>query len=319
MPRPGILDIDTYVPGKSSAPGVARRVQAVVQRDAARAEPQGGGRLCAGGGEARRSIRKARRACCARRSAEAHGLDPARIVCGAGSDELLNLLAHAYVGPGDEAIITEHGFLVYKIAILGRGGTPVVVPETGYTADVDAILANVTEHTKIVFIANPNNPTGTYLPAEEVARLHAGLRPDILLVLDAAYSEYVRRNDYADGLELVDEAENVVMTHTFSKIFGLADLADRLDLRAGTRGRRAEPHPRAVQCQRRGGDGGRGGAARIARIWKRPSPTTSNGSTGCISRLSGARPARHAERGQFRARPLPGRRRAGRRRMPTRS
>jgi histidinol-phosphate aminotransferase len=223
VPRPGILAIDPYVPGKSGAPGLKRvfklssnetplgpspRAVEVFAKAAEKLAlyPEGTSRVLREGLGA------------------ANGLDPARIVCGAGSDELLNLLAHAFIGPGDEGIITEHGFLVYKIAILGRGGTPVVVPETSYTADVDAILANVTERTKIVFIANPNNPTGTYLPAEEVKRLHAGLRPDILLVLDAAYAEYVKKNDYTDGRELVDVAENVVVTHTFSKIFGLANI-----------------------------------------------------------------------------------------------
>ena len=145
-------------------------------------------------------------------------------MCGAGSDELLNLLAHAYLGPGDEAIHTTHGFLVYPIATLGSGATPVVAPEKDYTADVDAILAKVTERTKIVFLANPNNPTGTYVPFDEVKRLHAGLPKHVLLVIDAAYAEYVRRNDYESGIELVATSENVVMTRTFSKIYGLAAL-----------------------------------------------------------------------------------------------
>ena len=128
------------------------------------------------------------------------------------------------MGPGDEGIFTAHGFLVYRLAILAAGGAPVVAEERGLTADVDAILGNVTSRTKIVFLANPNNPTGTYLPFEEVKRLHAGLPPHVLLVLDAAYAEYVRRNDYASGLELVATSDNVVMTRTFSKIYGLAGL-----------------------------------------------------------------------------------------------
>ncbi len=156
--------------------------------------------------------------------ARASGLNPDRIVCGNGSDELLTLLAQTYLSPGDEAIFTEHGFLIYRIAILASGATPVVAPETEHTADVDAILAAVTAKTRLVFLANPNNPTGTYLPFNEVKRLHAGLPRNVLLVLDAAYAEYVRRNDYASGVELAGEAENVVMTRTFSKIFGLANL-----------------------------------------------------------------------------------------------
>ncbi len=126
--------------------------------------------------------------------------------------------------PGDEGVFSEHGFLVYKIGILAAGATPVIAKEKNLSTDVDAVLACITPRTKVVFIANPNNPTGTYLPFDEVKRLHAGLRPDILLVLDAAYAEYVRRNDYASGLELVASADNVVMTRTFSKIHGLANL-----------------------------------------------------------------------------------------------
>jgi histidinol-phosphate aminotransferase len=153
-----------------------------------------------------------------------YGIDPARIICGTGSDELLSLLTNTYVGPGDEGLFSEHGFLVYKINVLGAGGMPVVAAETDLTASVDALLAKVTPRTKIVFLANPNNPTGTYLPFDEVKRLHAGLPAHVLLVLDAAYAEYVRRNDYSSGLELALTAENVVMTRTFSKIHGLASL-----------------------------------------------------------------------------------------------
>jgi histidinol-phosphate aminotransferase len=156
--------------------------------------------------------------------AKLYGLDPGRIVCGAGSDELLNLLAGAYLGPGDEAIHSAHGFLVYKIAILARGATPVVAPETDLTANVDAILACVSPRTRLVFIANPNNPTGTYLPFDQVKRLREGLPPEVLLVLDAAYAEYVRRNDYESGIELVATTHNTVMTRTFSKVYGLAYL-----------------------------------------------------------------------------------------------
>ena len=154
----------------------------------------------------------------------AFGLDPARIVCGAGSDELLHLLAQAFLGPGDEAIHTTHSFLVYPIATLAAGGTPVVAAEKNYTANVDTILAAVSPRTRIVFIANPNNPTGTYLPFDEVQRLRRALPENLLLVLDAAYAEYVRRNDYESGLELVATSDNTVMCRTFSKIYGLAAL-----------------------------------------------------------------------------------------------
>jgi len=223
IPRPGVLEIEAYVPGKSGAPGAPK-----VHKLSSNETPLG---------PSPRAIEAVRRAAgelesypdgtaAALREAIAakHGLDPARIVCGAGSDELLSLLTQAYVGPGDEGVFTTHGFLVYKIAILAAGGTPVVAAEKDLTADVDAILAKVTPNTRIVFLANPNNPTGTYLPLEEVRRLHAGLPPTVLLVIDAAYAEYVRRNDYAAGLELAASAENVVMTRTFSKIYGLASL-----------------------------------------------------------------------------------------------
>ncbi len=155
---------------------------------------------------------------------EVYGLNPDHIICGCGSDELLSLLAYAYLGEGDEAIYTTHGFLVYKIAIHAAGATSVVAPEKNLTADVDAILERVTEKTKMVFVANPNNPTGTYLPFDEVKRLHAGLPKSCILVLDAAYAEYVCRDDYNAGIELVENSENVVMTRTFSKAYGLPAL-----------------------------------------------------------------------------------------------
>ncbi|HET9903372.1 MAG TPA: histidinol-phosphate transaminase [Xanthobacteraceae bacterium] len=221
QPRPGVLDIKPYVPGKSSAPGVAK-----VFKLSSNESPLGPSPKAV---EAYRKVAAHLEdypdgAATALRDAigRAFGLDPARIVCGAGSDDLLNLLARAYLRDGDETIHTTHGFLVYPIATLAAGARPVVAPEKNYTADVDAILAAVTDRTRIVFLANPNNPTGTYLPFDEVRRLHAGLRPDILLVLDAAYAEYVRRNDYEAGIELVATSENVVMCRTFSKIHALA-------------------------------------------------------------------------------------------------
>jgi histidinol-phosphate aminotransferase len=155
---------------------------------------------------------------------KAYGLDPARIVCGNGSDDLLHLLAEAYIGDGDEGVYSQYGFLVYPIAITTAGGVPVVAPERNLTVDVDAMLAAVTARTKVVFLANPGNPTGTFIPFDEVRRLAAGLPKHVLLVLDSAYAEYVRRNDYEAGIELVSTSDNVVMCRTFSKIHGLAGL-----------------------------------------------------------------------------------------------
>jgi histidinol-phosphate aminotransferase len=223
QPRPGVLSISAYVPGKSGAPGAAKVFKLSSNESPLGPSPQAIAAYQAVGqhledypdGAATR-LREA--------IAGVYGLDPARIICGAGSDDLLNLIARAYLADGDEAIHTTHGFLVYPIATMGTGAKPVVAAEKDLTTDVDAILAAVTPRTKVVFLANPNNPTGTYIPFDEVKRLHRGLRPDILLVLDAAYAEYVSRNDYATGLELVAESENVVMCRTFSKIHALAAL-----------------------------------------------------------------------------------------------
>jgi histidinol-phosphate aminotransferase len=223
IPRPGIMAIHPYVPGKSSAPGVAK-----IYKLSSNETPLGPSPRAI---EAFRSVASHLQdypdgAATDLRQAigRAFGLNPERIVCGAGSDDLLNLLARAYLADGEEAIHTTHGFLVYPIATLGTGAKPVVAAETRYTADVDAILGAVTERTRIVFLANPNNPTGTYLPFDEIRRLHRGLPGRVLLVLDAAYAEYVRRNDYESGIELVGSVENVVMCRTFSKIHGLAAL-----------------------------------------------------------------------------------------------
>jgi histidinol-phosphate aminotransferase len=154
--------------------------------------------------------------------AEKYGLDPARIIYGNGSDEVLHLAAGAFAGPGDEVIFVHYGFAVYEIAARRVGAVPVIAPDSDYATDVDAILACVTEHTKIVYIANPNNPTGTYATKEEIARLHAGLRPDILLVLDHAYAEYIEGDAEDGGMALAETAPNVLVTRTFSKMYGLA-------------------------------------------------------------------------------------------------
>jgi histidinol-phosphate aminotransferase len=222
-PRPEILDIHPYTPGVSKLPGVARVIK-LSSNEGAFGPPPGAIRAAAavasdfhrypdGGATALRHA-----------IGERFGLDPERIVCGAGSDDLIYLLCHIYGGPGTDLIMTEHGFSIYDIAGRLAGGRVIKVPERNLTADVDAILAAVTPETRLVFLANPNNPTGTFIPATETARLRAGLREDVLLVLDAAYAEYVDRPDYDPGTALVAETDNTVMTRTFSKMFGMGGL-----------------------------------------------------------------------------------------------
>ncbi|MBX7458573.1 histidinol-phosphate transaminase [Qipengyuania sp. 1NDH17] len=154
--------------------------------------------------------------------AEVHGLDPARIVCGTGSDELLNLAAQGFAGPGDEVLYARYSFVVYKIAARRCGATPVEAPDVDYATDVDELLGSVTEKTRVVFLANPNNPTGTFLPRGEIERLHAGLPSDVLLVVDQAYGEYLEDGEDDGGMALAEAHDNVLVTRTFSKIYGLA-------------------------------------------------------------------------------------------------
>jgi histidinol-phosphate aminotransferase len=223
QPKPGILEISPYVPGESEVPGGLKPIKLSSNETPLGPSPKAVAAYKAMADQLERypdggatALRHA--------LARQYGLNPDRIVCGCGSDELINLIAHAYLAPGDEAVYSAHGFLMYKIATLSNGGTPMPVPEKNYRADIDAMLARVGPKTKVVFLANPNNPTGTYIPHDEVRRLHKGLPSHTLLVIDAAYSEYVRRNDYEAGLELVATTDNTVMLRTFSKIYGLAAL-----------------------------------------------------------------------------------------------
>jgi histidinol-phosphate aminotransferase len=220
QPRPEIMDIAPYVGGESYLPGVTRIIKLSSNEGAFGAPPaaraaisrsaDGMSRYPDGGATAMRQAIGAY-----------FGLDPARIVCGNGSDEIINLLIQAYGGPGTELLMSAHGFSIY--AIFGRlaGGAVIKVPEHDLVADIDGFLAAVTERTRLVFLANPNNPTGALVPLPELRRLRDGLPPDVLLVLDGAYAEYVDRPDYDAGLSLVETGENTVMTRTFSKIWGL--------------------------------------------------------------------------------------------------
>ncbi|HEY4250145.1 MAG TPA: histidinol-phosphate transaminase [Roseomonas sp.] len=222
-PRPSILSVEPYVGGESKIPGVNRTIKlssnegafgpppgaiAAIQRVATDAH-----RYPDGGSKALREAIGAR-----------FGLDPARIVCGNGSDEILALLILAYGGDGTEIVMSAHGFLMYDITGRWAGCRIVKVPERDLTADVDGLIAACGPRTRLVCLANPNNPTGSILPQAEVDRLRAGLRPDIMLVLDSAYAEYVDRPDYDAGTQLVDATGNTVMTRTFSKIFGLGGM-----------------------------------------------------------------------------------------------
>lgn len=222
-PRPGILDIQPYVGGKAKAQGANRAIRLASNENPLGASPAA---IEAYKAAADSLNRYPDGASLALRNAigKAEGLDPARLVCGAGSDELIQLLVRGYAGNGDEVLYSQHGFLVYPLASMAAGAKPVTAPETDLRADVDALLAGVTERTRIVFLANPNNPTGSYLDRASVARLQAGLPDDVLLVLDAAYAEYVEADDYDSGTELVAASENTVMLRTFSKIHGLAAL-----------------------------------------------------------------------------------------------
>ncbi|MGH7097061.1 MAG: histidinol-phosphate transaminase [Stellaceae bacterium] len=223
VPRPGILDIAPYVGGEAKAEGVARPIRLASNESALGPSAKAIAAYQALAGEIHRypdgSAAELRAAI-----GRAHGLDPERIVCGAGSDELITFLLRAYAGAGDEVLYSRHGFLMYAIGAQAVGATPVAAPERDLTADVEALLARVTPKTRVVLLANPNNPTGTYLGNDAMRRLHQGLPSSVLLAIDAAYAEFADRNDYEPGVRLVDSADNVVMLRTFSKIHALAGL-----------------------------------------------------------------------------------------------
>ncbi|WOI56469.1 histidinol-phosphate transaminase [Palleronia sp. LCG004] len=220
-PKAGIMEIALYQGGASRAPGVSDVVK-LSSNENPHGPPE----------SAREALRKTAHllhrypstdhASLRQAIGEVHGLDPERIICGAGSDELIHMICQAYTGPGTEVIHTEHGFAMYRISSLASGATPVEVREHERKVDVDAILDAVNFRTRLVFIANPANPTGTMLGSNEMGRLAAELPDHVLLVLDGAYAEYV--DGYDGGAKLVDKRENVVMTRTFSKIYGLGGL-----------------------------------------------------------------------------------------------
>ena len=220
QPKPWIAAIHAYVPGKSTGADGRPLIKLSANENplgssaaalAARVMPQDAARYPDPDSTALRQALGA-----------LHGIAPDRIVMGTGSDELLNLAAQAFAGPGDDVVYVRYGFSVYDIAARRCGANPVVVPDRDYGTDVDALLAQITPQTRVVFLANPNNPTGSYIGRAEIARLHAGLRGDVLLVIDQAYAEYVADEDSDGALELAARARNVLVTRTFSKIYGLA-------------------------------------------------------------------------------------------------
>ena len=222
-PRPSILEIAAYKPGRSKArPGIeAHKLSA--NESALGTSPKARAAFLAAVDNLHRypdgaavALREA--------LAAKYGTTPDRVICGHGSDDHIELLAVAYLGEGDEVIVTKHAFLIYSIAARTVGARPVVVEEKGLRTDIEAILAAVTERTRMVFIANPNNPTGTYVSRAELEDLRERLRSDILLVVDAAYAEFADAPDYSSGLEMARERDNVMMLRTFSKAYGLANL-----------------------------------------------------------------------------------------------
>ena len=222
-PNPWISAINAYVPGSSKGAGGRPAVKLSSNENPWGASPLATEALIKAASASNRypdGTAAALRA----RIAALHGLDPDRIVCGTGSDEILQLLPLIYCKPGDSVVYVRHGFMVYPIAAQRAGAVPLAAPDRAYTADVDQLLQTVRDDTRIIFIANPNNPTGTMIPADEMARLHAGLRPDILLVVDQAYAEYLDSPDPDGGLALAAKHENVLVTRTFSKIYGLGGL-----------------------------------------------------------------------------------------------
>lgn len=223
QPKESITQIRPYVAGKSSAKGSQRIIKLSSNENPLGPSPKAVEAFTAQSESLFRypigshdGLRTA--------IAEVEDLPAGQIICGAGSDELIGLLIQAYTNPGDEVLYPEHGFLMYKIYGLSHGAIPRTAPETNYTADVDKLLAAVTEKTKIVFVANPNNPTGSYIPASEMKRLRDGLPEHVILAIDGAYAEYMEEEDYTDGRELVAAGDNTITLHTFSKAYGLPAL-----------------------------------------------------------------------------------------------
>lgn len=222
LAHPYILEIDNYTPGKAKI-GNKKAIKLSSNENALGSSPKA---IEAYKNHSDEVFRYAEGSCSALREAiaEKNRISADRIVCGAGSDEIIALLTSAFAGVDDEIIYSEHGFLMYPISAKRVGAKPVKTKEKNLRADVDAILGAITSKTRIIFIANPNNPTGSYLSTSEIQKLIDGTPKNVLIVLDHAYEEFVERSDYPNAIELVNKYENIVMTRTFSKIYGLASL-----------------------------------------------------------------------------------------------
>lgn len=225
IPRPGIFDLPPYVAGASSIQGLDKVVKLGSNEAAFGPSPKAVDAYYAAAKNLHRypdqdptALREA--------IAARYRLDPARVVCGNGSSQLIHLIANIYSPPRSEVVVSAHAFVLYRIVTMGAGATPVLAPETDQLAvDVDAMLDAVTDKTRIVYLANPNNPTGTMLPASELERLWQSLPEHVLFVLDSAYADYIDEPNYVDGLEWVPaERGNLVVLRTFSKIYGLGGL-----------------------------------------------------------------------------------------------
>ena len=222
-PKSGILDIAGYVPGKRGAPGIAQPIKLSSNENALGSSPAARAAYRAAEGELH-LYPDARAEDLRAVVADRFGVEPGRLLFGTGSDELFSLIAQVYLEPGDNVVQSQYGFMSYRIAVRACQAEVRFAPERDMRVDVDAMLALVDARTRIVFLANPGNPTGTWISAAEVRRLHAGLPEDVLLVLDGAYAEFAHDVDFEDGFALAREAENVVVTRTFSKLHGLAAL-----------------------------------------------------------------------------------------------
>jgi len=221
QPKPGILDIKPYIGGEGRVEGVTHLVRLASNENALGCSPKARAAYLAAGNDLQRypdgSAAELRAAL-----SRTYNLSPDKIICGSGSEELISLLVRAYAGQGDEVLYSQYGFLMYPLCAKAVGATPVAAPEKDFRTDVEAVLKAVTPKTKMLLLANPNNPTGSYLTRDEMKYLCEKLPPNVLLLLDSAYAEFVEEKDYDDGRSLVDAHPNVVMLRTFSKIYGLA-------------------------------------------------------------------------------------------------